>query len=67
MHISIQYTRISVFCFSITSNTVLPVILVLEWDNGGGGEGEARSLFITMCVAIQLPDIFTTNKPLVLM
>ncbi|MPC17607.1 hypothetical protein E2C01_010470 [Portunus trituberculatus] len=40
---------------------------VSEQDNGSGREGEARALFTTVCVAIQLPDIFTTNKFLVLM
>ncbi|MPC31062.1 Peroxisome proliferator-activated receptor gamma coactivator 1-alpha [Portunus trituberculatus] len=38
--------------------------MVSERDNSGVGEGESRALFTTMCAAIQLPDIFTTNKPL---
>ncbi|MPC23014.1 hypothetical protein E2C01_016048 [Portunus trituberculatus] len=34
-------------------------------DNSSFWEVEARSLFTTMCAAIRLPDIFTTDNPLV--
>ncbi|MPD06348.1 hypothetical protein E2C01_102155 [Portunus trituberculatus] len=38
---------------------------VEQWQRWGG-RGQ-RALFATMCAAVQLPDIFTTTKPLVLM
>ncbi|MPC44832.1 hypothetical protein E2C01_038511 [Portunus trituberculatus] len=47
-------------------HTGLPVIPVSEQDNGNDKKGKDRALFTTMCVAVQLPDIFTTTKPLVL-
>ncbi|MPC68511.1 hypothetical protein E2C01_062713 [Portunus trituberculatus] len=41
--------------------------MLSEQDNGSSGEREVRGLFTSMCAAVRLPDIFTTNKPLVLM
>ncbi|MPC67617.1 hypothetical protein E2C01_061794 [Portunus trituberculatus] len=35
-------------------------------DNGGSKKGEDRALFKTQCETLRLKDIFTTNKPLVL-